>query len=145
MLSSIHPHPALYQSWNLLAQGMRNNGIRATVATQNFVNKDSTAEVPGGDPYRREVPKFKIITCPRTGVRTPHFTGIQKDTAPFRKIYEPAHPAADNKGFVKMPNVNGYLESADVQSAHTGFHASARLYEMVTAMIGRTHDLMKNV
>lgn len=136
------PMAALYQAWHVLAQGMRNQSTRATIATQNYVNADSTGSTPQSKPYQRRTVIFKDHVDHRTGTHVPFLEKIGLDPTPFPQIYNPGHPAADVQGMVFVPNINRYFEAADFQEANLQMAGCARLYESTTVMIQRTHDLM---
>ena len=40
-----------------------------------------------------------------------------KDNAPFKMIYDPTHPDADDSGYVRIPNVDIVAEMIDMISA----------------------------
>ena len=43
-------------------------------------------------------------------------TQVAATPAPFRTQYEPGHPAADAKGYVKLPNVDPLMEAMDMRT-----------------------------
>jgi len=43
----------------IAGSGMRAQGLRLRVISENIANADSTASTPGGDPYRRKVITFQ--------------------------------------------------------------------------------------
>ena len=46
------------------------------------------------------------------------------DSSPFKKVYEPSHPDADEQGYVKMPNVNIVTEMVDMMTTSRGYEAN---------------------
>ena len=62
---------------------------------------------------------------------------IVEDDSPFRLVYEPGHPDADENGYVKMPNVDTIKEMVDLISAHRSYDAN------ITAMNSSKSMLMK--
>lgn len=62
---------------------------------------------------------------------------IVEDDSPFRLVYEPGHPDADENGYVKMPNVDTIKEMVDLISAHRSYDAN------ITAMNASKSMLMK--
>jgi len=48
-----------------------------------------------------------------------------KDTTPPRQVYDPAHPDADENGYVAMPNINIVTEMVEMISAQRAFEANA--------------------
>jgi flagellar basal-body rod protein FlgC len=57
--------------------------------------------------------------------------------------YIPDHPAADEKGYVKMPNVNTLVEIMDVREAQRSYEANLGMIEQARSMILRTIDLLR--
>lgn len=62
---------------------------------------------------------------------------IVEDESPFRLVYEPGHPDADENGYVKMPNVDIIKEMVDLISAQRSYDAN------ITAMNASKSMLMK--
>jgi flagellar basal-body rod protein FlgC len=47
-----------------------------------------------------------------------------EDKTPFKMVYDPSHPDADNNGYVEMPNVNVVNEMVDMISATRSYEAN---------------------
>jgi flagellar basal-body rod protein FlgC len=133
----------LYETKKILKQGMENNALRARIAAENFSNAMVTSQTPGGDPYQRKVVTFqeKVDQTTAVNLLKPHRIG--PDNAPFRIIHKPFHPAADEKGYVKMPNVEPALEMVDFNQANYESSLGAQLYSLSTTMDLRNHELMR--
>jgi len=142
--NSLSSHSPLHQAWHVLSCGMHNQNTRATIAAQNFVNADSTGDTPGAKPYTRKQVTFEAKRDPHTSVITPHLRKISDDPLPPRELYQPGHPAADEKGMVKYPHINRYFEASDYQQANLASHGCATLYQLTNTMLERTHNLMRS-
>lgn len=46
------------------------------------------------------------------------------DQTPFKMVYDPSHPDADENGYVRMPNVNVVNEMVDMISATRSYEAN---------------------
>ena len=134
----------LYQTWHVLSQGMQNNHMRALIASQNFANADSVGRTPEEEPYKRQMIEIEAQKD-RQGVMMPKIRSITNDPSPPRMVYKPGHPAANDKGLLKMPHINTHLELADFQEANTASMGCAKLYALNTEMMSRTHSLMKGI
>ena len=55
----------------------------------------------------------------------------------------PGHEAADEKGYVKMPNVNVLLEMADMSEANRSYEANLQVIKQARDLISMTIDLMR--
>ena len=131
------------KSMLIAASGMRAQAERMKVIAENLANATSTASAPGEDPYRRQVPVFKAELDRATGAEVVHMTGVVKDTADFREQYMPGHPAADERGYVKMPNVNSLIEMMDMREAQRAYEANLSVIDNTRTMMARTVDLLK--
>ena len=54
---------------------------------------------------------------------------------PYRLVYDPSHPDADEDGFVKMPNVNVVTEMVDMMMASRAYEANVASVEAAKSMI----------
>src|ERR1700694_4167117 len=113
----------------IAASGLRAQAGRMRIISENIANADSTAQRPGGDPYRRKIPTFSA-EVDRGRVKT--------DPTDFRTRYEPGHPAADAKGYVKYPNVNALTEMTDMRDAQRSYEANLNVISATRRMIQRT-------
>jgi flagellar basal-body rod protein FlgC len=125
------------------ASGLRAQSLRMRVIAENLANADSVAKAPGGDPYRRRVVIFQPEVqgaAAATGVKV---RAIEADKSAFSRLYQPGHPAADAQGYVKQPNVNGLVETADMRAAQRAYEANLNAIEAARGMTMRTIDLIK--
>lgn len=125
------------------ASGMRAQAERMRVIAENLANSSSTASTPEEDPYRRQVPIFSAELDRVTGAETVRVSGVINDTAAFREQYMPGHPAADERGYVKMPNVSPLIEMMDMREAQRAYEANLNVIDNTRTMMARTVDLLK--
>ena len=133
----------LMESLMISAAGMRVQGQRLRVVAENLANADSVSEVPGGDPYRRKSISFKNALDKELGLETVQVGKVGIDPSDFRMKYEPGNPAADAKGYVKLPNVNSLIEMTDMREAQRSYEANLRAIEVARTMLQRTIDLIR--
>jgi len=134
----------LTQAMATAASGMSTQAVRMRVAAENIANAASTAATAGGDPYRRKLVSFRQQLDRSTGaqlVRTGSISGDQRD---FRTQYDPAHPAADERGYVKMPNVDTLLEQADLRTAQRSYEAGIAVMQQAKSLYGKTLDILRS-
>src|SRR5512140_1372474 len=108
---------------------------RMNVIASNMANAHSTRTVEGG-PYRRQDVVF--ATAPGDA-GTPGLEGVKvssvvKDGSPFRMVYAPGHPDADQDGFVSMPNVNVIEEMVNMMMASRAYEASVSTFNISKSM-----------
>lgn len=94
-------------------------------------------------PYQRQIVTFKNILNRQSGAHDVDVDRIVKDNAPFIMKYDPSHPAADAKGYVKMPNVNPLLEIMDMREAQRSYEANLGVIQMARSMLMHTIDLLR--
>ena len=131
------------RSLMIAASGLRAQQGRMRVLAENIANADSTAATPGGDPYRRKVPTFISHFDRAIGAQVVKLGRIERDPSEFRTRYEPGNPAADARGYVKLPNVNDLIETVDMREAHRSYEANLNVITATRAMIVRTLDILR--
>jgi flagellar basal-body rod protein FlgC len=112
---------------------LRAQQSRMRIIAENMANVDSVSKTAGGDPYRRQVPVFTPTQLP-SGVQGVAMTRIAADQSAFRTEYQPGHPAADAKGYVKLPNVDPLIEAMDMRDAQRAYQANINVIETTNAM-----------
>jgi flagellar basal-body rod protein FlgC len=138
MADPINPDGA---AQTVAASALRAQQKRMRIIAENLANADSTAATPGGDPYRRQTAVFE--TKLMDGVKGVAVTRIEQDQTPFRQEYQPGNPAADAKGYVKMPNIEPMVEALDMREAQRAYDANISVIESARSMDSRTLDLIK--
>ncbi len=127
------------------ANGMRSQGTRIRVISENIANAGTTGLTPGSDPYARQTISFKNELNRELGIKLVEVDdiGVDRDS-PFGLEYNPSHPAANDEGYVKTPNVKTMIEMMDVREAQRSYEANLGLIEQTRAMISRTIDLLRS-
>ena len=133
----------LMKSIKIAAAGMRVQGVRLKVISENIANSDSLSPVPGGDPYRRKVVTFQNTLDRALGTDTVKVRSIDVDRSEFRKSYNPGHPAADKSGYVRLPNVNPLVEMMDMREAQRSYQANLRIVDVSKKLMARTIDMLR--
>lgn len=140
----------LFSSFNISGQGMSVQRMRLSAVARNIANANTT-KGPNGQPYQREVVIVRAIPqspfeselenqikLERTdnshshnaqpGTYPPDYRVLNartaRDNSPPRLVYDPNHPDADEKGYVKMPNINIVTEMVEMISAQRAFQAN---------------------
>ena len=126
------------------AMGMKAQGTRLRVISENIANTETTGTTPGADPYTRQTISFKNELNRAEGVKMVEVDkiGIDKKT-PFPVEFMPDHPAADDQGYVKLPNVNAMIEIMDIREAQRSYEANLGMIEQAKSMMMRTIDLLR--
>ena len=133
----------LVKAMSMAAQGMKAQGVRMRVISENLANAETTAKKPGDDPYRRQIVTFKNEMHRAEGLRHVEVDKVMNDDSEFTLKYDPSHPAADEKGYIRMPNVNALIEMMDMREAQRSYEANLGVIEMARSMLIRTIDLLR--
>ncbi|MDK1020126.1 MAG: flagellar basal body rod protein FlgC [Candidatus Hydrogenedentes bacterium] len=100
--------------------------IRMNVIANNIANA-LTTRTPQGGPFRRQLAIFRgeqigpTLKPEKFGVWVKE---IVADRSPFRQVYDPTHPDANEDGIVLYPNVNLAVEMINLLSAQRAYEAS---------------------
>lgn len=128
---------------SISAAGMAAQSARLRVIAENLANRDSTGETPGADPYRRRTVTFANRLDRATGTQTVQATRMGTDPSEFPERYEPSHPAANERGYVRTPNVNSLIEVMDMREAQRGYGANLSVIETTRGMLMRTIEALR--
>ena len=133
----------LKDSLNIAAAGMRAQGTRLRVISENIANANSTGETANDLPYRRQVVSFRTVFDRALGVQSVEVDRIGLDPGNFSRRYEPHHPSADDAGYVLYPNVNTLIEMTDMREAQRSYEANLNVLEASRSMLTRTIELLR--
>ena len=142
---------SLMGALNVSASGMSAQRTRMDIISQNIANVNTTRD-ENGDVYRRQTVVFaekndsnfeSILTAMQTGISRKtdplgdgvKITGIAEDhVTPMKMVYDPAHPDADEDGYVTMPNVNTVTEMTNLIDATRSFEANVTAFNATKNM-----------
>jgi flagellar basal-body rod protein FlgC len=127
----------------IAGSGMQAQSARLTVIAQNLANQDTTSSTPGADPYRRKTISFTDVLDPKTGADLVQVQKIGQDQSPFPLRYDPANPAANAQGYVKVPNVNTFVEMMDMRDAEQNYSANLQVLAVSRSMLARVIGMLR--
>ncbi len=133
----------LNTSLKISAGGMTAQTTRLRVVAQNIANQDTTGGSPGADPYQRRTVTFETKLDRSLNADTVSVKSIDRDQAEFPKKYDPSNPSADAQGYVKLPNVNSFVELMDMREAQRSYSANLAVMQAARTMLNRTIELLK--
>ena len=128
---------------DIAVSGMKAQSERLRIISENMANAESVGIREGEDPYRRQVVTFKNYIDKKTGAEMVKVDKVIKDQSPFVKKYAPNHPAADEQGYVSMPNVNTLVEMMDMKEAQRAYEANLTLVQTARDMNSKVLDILK--
>ena len=103
--------------------------------SSNLANADSVTGADG-QPYRAKQVVFKATPVEGGGLGV-RVTQVVDSAAPLRMTYDPANPAADEKGYVSMPNVNVVEEMVNMISASRAYQTNAEVMNTAKTLISK--------
>ena len=127
--------------------------LRMDVISSNLANV-STTRSPEGGPYRRRDVVFSSqpvrnsfqdmmnsqISDKLSEVKV---VDIIDDPAPPVLKYDPQHPDADQKGFVRLPNINMIKEMVNMMSATRSYEANVTAVKATKNMAKKALEIGK--
>lgn len=131
------------KAMQVATSGMIAQNVRVRVISQNIANADSVATNPGGMPYQRQTVSFKSAMDRASGAEVVKVANIGVDHTPFSQQFDPGHPAADENGYVLLPNVKPLIEMVDLRQAQRSYEANLRVVDVARTMVARTLDLLR--
>ena len=111
-------------------QGMRVQSERIDLTSLNISNVDT----PG---YQR-----KMLVVDSTG-DTFRNLRVQLDETEGEQKYEPAHPMADENGYIMMSNVQVVTEMADMREANRTYEANLNSFQQARTMYKSLLDILR--
>lgn len=135
----------------LTAQRLRMDTISENIANANTTRTDE------GTPYRRKTVIFQAANSNTPfssylskasqeklsasgGVRV---SAIAEDPTPFKSVYDPGHPDADENGIVQMPNVEIVTEMVNMISATRAYEANVTAINTTKSMASKALEIGK--
>jgi flagellar basal-body rod protein FlgC len=133
----------LSASLKISGSGIRAQSTRLKIISENIANSNSTGSTPGADPFARKTVTFENEMSRAEGTNLTRVKRIGVDSATFRLEHNPGHPAADENGHVKMPNVDILVETADMRDATRAYEANLQIVKQARDLVSMTLDLLK--
>lgn len=133
----------LSKALEISARGMEVQTTRLRVIAENLANQETTGSTPGAQPFRRKVITFENRMDQALGVDTVKVKTIGQDMGDLPQKFDPSNPAADKSGYVRTPNVNGFVEVMDMREAQRSYSANLNVLDVTRSMLTRTIELLK--
>lgn len=143
---------SLSNIFDVAGSAMTAQSVRLNTTASNIANAQSAASSVE-ETYRGRHPVFAAIQkqvqesndhywnnsffnddSESVGVRV---LGIVESDAPLQRRYEPAHPLADDEGYVSYPNVDIVEEMANMISASRSFQMNVEIMNSAKQMVQR--------
>ncbi|WP_300330974.1 flagellar basal body rod protein FlgC [Accumulibacter sp.] len=116
----------------LTAQSMRLNAVAS-----NLANVDSVVTA-NGKPYRAKQVVFAASPMGSSAAQGVRVQQVVEDSTPGRLVYDPRNPAADERGYVTMPNVSVVEEMTNMISAARSYQTNAEVMNTAKQLLLKT-------
>jgi len=125
----------LVSSMHISASGLSAHRVRMNVISMNMANVNTTRTKEGG-PYSRKITIHEAVPFKEHLIRSAasrdvaeqesgvNVMDIVESDDPFRMVFDPAHPDANEDGYVAYPNVNIVTEMVNMMTAVRAYEAN---------------------
>jgi len=118
------------------ASGLRAQAQRLRHVSENIANADT----PG---YHRKTVSFRAAFGNDGDSGLVETGPVRLDRTEPERIYDPAHPLADDSGYYTGSNVNLMIELADAREAQRSYEANLKMFEQTRQMSASLFDLLR--
>ncbi|PLR97280.1 flagellar basal body rod protein FlgC [Bacillus sp. T33-2] len=148
---------SVFHSMNTTASALTAQRLRMDVISSNMANVDST-RAAGGEAYRRKMvvlePKgsqFSSFLKTAMGTSRTGSAGdgvkvsriVEDRETPYKMVYDPEHPDANQEGYVAYPNVDPLREMVDLVSATRSYEANVTVFNASKGMLMKALEIGK--
>jgi len=134
----------LLKAGRIAQSGLLAQRVRLNVTATNLANAQVTRTLEGG-PYKAKNVVFRAVPLDEEdpSLRKVEVAEIKDDPSPFKEVYDPGHPDADERGIVRYPNVDVITEMVELLSAGRAYEANLAVLSTTKSMFLRTLELLK--
>ncbi|MDZ7819085.1 MAG: flagellar basal body rod protein FlgC [Aliarcobacter sp.] len=148
-----------FDGYNVSSSGMSAQRTRINVVSANIANAKTTHTQEGG-PYKKQQVVFEDILLAnnkKTNSNDVETTNninsdislrgvgvksiVQSDAKPVMR-YEPAHPDANEQGYVAYPDINPVIEMVDLIEAMRSYEANVASFNTHKNIDSKTLDIL---
>ncbi|HOK42039.1 MAG TPA: flagellar basal body rod protein FlgC [Thermoclostridium caenicola] len=144
---------AVFNAFSISSSALTAQRLRMDIISQNIANVNTT-RTADGTPYRRKT----VVFAEREGTSFSQYlseaskgrylagggvrvSAIVEDPSPFREVYDPSHPDADENGIVRMPNVEIVTEMVNMISATRAYEANITALNASKSMASKALEI----
>ncbi len=141
----------LESAMQISASGLKANRTWINVISSNLANVN-TSKTAEGEPYTRKTVVYETVpgdggfsgelsTAMSEVAEKVQVSDIVADKRDFREVYDPGHPDADEKGIVRMPNINPVEEMANLLNASRSYEANLAALQAAKQLALKSIDI----
>lgn len=130
---------SLFNVFQVSSSAMTAQSMRLNTTASNLANADSIVS-SDGKPYRAKQVVFEATPIGNAGDASKgvRVTQVVEDASPYRMVYDPKNPAADEQGYVAFPNVNVVEEMTNMISASRSYQTNVEIMNTAKTMMMHT-------
>lgn len=128
---------SLMNIYSIAGSALTAQSARLNAVASNLANADSVVGADG-QPYRAKQVVFKATPVGDSNVLGVRVTQVVESAAPLRLMYDPTSPAANEQGYVSMPNVNVVDEMVNMISSSRSYQNNAEVLNSTKALLQQT-------
>ncbi len=142
----------LLTALRLASTGLTVQRTRMNITAMNLANAHVTRTLEGG-PYRAKNVIVEAVPLDEELARklgelsekleTPKVLTIVDDKSPFKEVYDPSHPDADERGIVRYPNVDVLTEMVELLSASRAYQANLSVVSVSKSLALKTLEILR--
>ena len=150
---------SIFNALNTSASALTAQRFRMDVISSNIANAETTRATINEDgeyePYRRKMVAlepnqnhFKSFLHKEKQLSQKASAGVKvsrivNDEEPFKLVYNPTHPDADESGYVQLPNVDPLKEMVDLMGATRSYEANITSLNATKSMLMKALEIGK--
>jgi flagellar basal-body rod protein FlgC len=122
------------------ASGLYAQRKRMDIIASNLANIETTRTEKGGA-YRRKMvvmstksPSQGFGDILNSSIEGVQIEDVVEDQSPFKKVYNPGHPDANNEGYLLKPNIDLVVETTNMMMAKRAFEANLAVVKATRKM-----------
>ncbi len=128
---------SLFNVFAIAGSALTAQSARLNATASNLANADSVVG-SDGKPYRAKEVVFKATPVTADGSLGVRVTQVVDSAAPGRMVYDPKSPAANEQGYVEMPNVNVVEEMVNMISASRAYQTNSEIMSAAKSLLLKT-------
>lgn len=128
---------SLFNVFTIAGSALSAQSVRLNTVSSNLANADSVVDETGR-PYRAKQVVFAATPVGNSEGHGVRVTQVVESAAPLRLVYEPENPAANEQGYVEMPNVNVVEEMVNMISASRSYQNNAEMMNTAKQLLQKT-------
>jgi flagellar basal-body rod protein FlgC len=136
---------SLFNIFDIAGSGMSAQSLRLNTTASNLANADSVSSSVD-QTYRARHPVFStVLEDAQSGMKqgSVQVAGVVESQAPIKSVYNPAHPMANEQGYVFHSNVDSISEMANMMSASRSYQNNVEIANTSKQLLIRTLQLGK--